>query len=58
MCSAKQIIDWIYTNLSGRFFFGEVTNGSSMHRRVAFEVHSEASYFALILPEINKFSPR
>jgi hypothetical protein len=58
---AKQISDWIYENLSGRFYFGEVfsvsvdTGNTTMHRRVAFEIHSEASYFALVLPEINKF---
>lgn len=60
-CSAKKISDWIYENLSGRFFFGEVfstnptTGQTSMHRRASFEIHSEASYFALVLPEINKF---
>jgi hypothetical protein len=60
-CSAKKISDWIYENLSGRFYFGEVfshnsTSGqTSMHRRAAFEIHGEASYFALVLPDINKF---
>lgn len=57
-CPAKQISDWIYVNLSGRFFFGEIYEGLTMHRRAAFEIHSEASYFALVLPEINKFLPR
>ena len=60
-CSAKKISDWIYENLSGRFFFGEVfttnpnTGQTSLHRRAGFEIHSEASYFALVRPEINKF---
>ncbi len=59
--SPKKISDWIYENLSGRFYFGEifVTNehsgGTVMRRRAAFEIHSEASYFALVLTEINKF---
>lgn len=59
--SAKKISDWIYENLSGRFYFGEVfvtdeNSGSTvMKRRAAFEIHSEASYFALSLTEINKF---
>ena len=59
--SAKKISDWIYENLSGRFYFGEVFvagengNGTVIRRRAAFEIHSEASYFALVLTEINKF---
>lgn len=60
-CSAKKISDWIYENLSGRYYFGEIvftnddTGHINMHRVAAFEIHSEASYFALVLPEINKF---
>jgi hypothetical protein len=58
---AKKITDWIYENLSGRFYFGEVflhneaSGQFTITKRAAFEIHSEASYFALVLPEINKF---
>jgi hypothetical protein len=59
----KIITDWIYENLSGRFYFGDVVNTGtaeseknfSLQKRAAFEIHSEASYFALVLTEINKF---
>jgi hypothetical protein len=62
-CSAKKVTDWIYSNLQGRFYFGQVTSSNSNNgvtnlilcSRAAFEIHSEASYFALSLPEINKF---
>jgi hypothetical protein len=55
----KVITDWIYENLSGRFFFGdwynEDENGKNgMVRCVAFEEPGEASYFTLILDTINK----
>lgn len=55
----EQIRSWIYENLSGRFFLGPwVVNKDSkfslMHR-AAFEIPSEAGYFCLILPDIDKF---
>lgn len=53
----KKISDWIYENLQGRFYYGEIVEGHgrgmSIKQRAAFEIHSEASYFALILNEIN-----
>ena len=58
----KHIINWIWENLSGRFFFGDYyqIHGNSRSKNnlckiAAFEIHSEASYFAMVLPEINKF---
>lgn len=61
-CRPKKISDWIYENLHGRFFFGDVVTHDSnssrsmqIQKRAAFEIHSEASYFALMLSEINKF---
>ena len=57
----KKVSDWIYENLSGRYYFGEVVgnntagSGLTMQKRAAFEIHSEASYFALMLPDLNKF---
>lgn len=56
----KKISDWIWANLAGRFYLGETfvfRSGSSiLLKRSAFEIHSEASYFGLLLPEINKNS--
>jgi hypothetical protein len=55
----KKISDWIYENLAGRFFLGDVlvTNerGQHIRKRAGFEVHGEATLFALQLSEINKF---
>jgi len=59
----KRIRDWIWENLHGRFFLGDtyvvVSEGRStrsvLHKRAGFEIHSEASYFAMFLPDINKF---
>lgn len=56
--SYEQIKSWIYENLSGRFFLGPwvVLKDSKfglMHR-AGFEIPSEAGYFCLVLPDINK----
>lgn len=58
--SNKQITDWIWENLEGRFWFGDhyqtSTDGSiQMVKMASFEKSSEASYFALILTEINQY---
>lgn len=58
--SDKIITNWIWENLTGRFYFGdyyEAPNSKSLTLRKAagFELHSEASYFAMFLPELNKF---
>lgn len=63
--SEKKISDWIWENLHGRFYFGDVyvrvasTNDkerrTQLQKRAAFEIHGEASYFAMCLPELNKF---
>lgn len=58
----KQITDWIYENLEGRFYIGptDITIAKSemmvthRHHCVAFEIVSEASYFSLTLSQINK----
>jgi hypothetical protein len=55
----KDITDWIYENLSGRFYVGDETvtdepTGQFKIQKVAgFERHEEASYFGLFLPDIN-----
>ena len=56
----KTISDWIWTNLAGRFYYGEhyyKDADSNIHsqRCAAFEIAAEASMFALILDQINKF---
>lgn len=56
--SDKTIQDWIYENLSGRFYLGyhDVNNSSGQFQRqmtVGFELTSEATYFSLFLPQIN-----
>ena len=57
----NQISNWVFENLNGRFYFGDIvgpaegSSGLSMRKRAAFEIHSEASYFALVLLDINKF---
>ena len=57
--SQKHIRDWLYENLSGRFWMGDQYYASegnklSLEKCVAFEEHSEASYFSLMLDQINQ----
>ena len=57
--SDKIISDWIWANLSGRFYFGDhyykADDGTvNLTKRAAFESPGEASMFALILDQINK----
>jgi len=57
-CPEKDISDWIWNNLSGRFWFGDTyahTPGGSISvcKRAAFELGSEASVFGLMLDTIN-----
>lgn len=60
--SAKDITDWIYENLEGRFYMGQIdireTMTSPTHRKtlVAFEHPGEASYFSLYLTQINNYN--
>jgi hypothetical protein len=54
----KDITDWIYENLEGRFYIGNVDEKLSgkIQRKacVGFESPGEASYFSLFLEQINK----
>lgn len=55
----KQITDWIWEHLDGRFYFGEYYydsgNGAfASQKMAAFEEPGEASYFALVLDTVNK----
>lgn len=54
----KDISDWVYENLEGRFYFGQIdvkTDSGRYSRQchIAFEIGGEASYFALYLTQIN-----
>lgn len=54
----KKVTDWIFEKLQGRFFFGDCYRESTtkyLQKQAAFEIHSEASYFAMVLNDINKF---
>jgi hypothetical protein len=51
----KKLSDWIFENLQGRFYIGNVDTAQQRHTVVAFELASEASYFSLLLPQINYF---
>lgn len=54
----RDILNWIYENLEGRFYLGEhitTDSGSLVSRKcAAFERHHEASYFTLMLDTFNK----
>lgn len=60
VCAPKQISDWIWENLEGRFWFGdwydtsENTKSIVMHSCVAFENPGEASMFSLCLDTIQQ----
>ena len=55
----KNISDWIWENLEGRFWLGDYFKNeddrTTMCKCVAFELHSEASYFSLFLDKINSW---
>lgn len=57
--SEKIIADWIWENLTNRFYMGDVFtsdgNGTQMCKCVGFEEEGEASYFALMIDTINKY---
>lgn len=57
----KNIADWIFENLEGRFYIGVIdipkssTGNVTMRQSlVAFELASEATYFSMFLTQINK----
>jgi len=54
----KQISDWIYENLKGRYYINDAyvkneRNHTNLQICVAFEIASEASFFGLMLDKIN-----
>ena len=55
----KTISDWIWTNLDGRFWYGDyyykdAANNVAFQKCAAFEIPGEASMFALMLDQVNK----
>jgi len=55
-CREKNIIDWVYENLDGRFWAGQAYDDSGTIKFcVAFEIQSEASYFTLFLDQFNRW---
>ena len=55
----QNITNWIYENLTSRFYFGEHyylddANRIQKSYKAGFELHSEASYFGLFLDQINR----
>lgn len=53
-CNEKNIVNWLYENTVGRFFVETKPIDGRMSMIVAFENHSESSFFALQLDMINK----
>lgn len=45
------ILDWIHENTESRFYISRMTGSANVC--VAFETHSETTYFALMLQDIN-----
>lgn len=57
--SEKVISDWIWTNLDGRFWYGDYyykdeNTNVVFQKCAAFEIPGEASMFALMLDQVNK----
>jgi hypothetical protein len=57
--SEKELADWIYEHLQGRFYIGDhyspkEQGGLIMCKKVAFEIPAELTYFAMFLDTINK----
>lgn len=59
-CDEKSVTDWIWDNLSGRFYFGDIyrenpaSSGIVVCKRASFEQGAEASFFGMMLDTINK----
>ncbi|HET8688710.1 MAG TPA: hypothetical protein VFM18_19005 [Methanosarcina sp.] len=56
----KNITDWVWSNLDGRFWYGDWYSKAEndrvvMQKCIAFEEPGEASMFCLILDQINTY---
>lgn len=49
-----QLANWLFENLSGRFYIGQDDSENKRQVLVAFESPGEASYFSLCLSSINQ----
>ena len=60
--SEKKILDWVYENLESRFWMGDSYSNfdDKLHlsKCIAFESPSEASYFLLLIDQINSWEIR
>jgi hypothetical protein len=58
--SEKNVTDWLYENLEGRFYLGQIdvkqpdSRPTFRQTIVAFEYPSEATYFSIFLSQINQ----
>ena len=52
IATKKNLTDWLYENLDGRFYIGEEDIDKIRYTVIAFEVAGESSYFSLCLPDI------
>ena len=57
MTTEKIILDWIHENTVGRFYYGAAVaytgKGARGAVKVGFEVHSECTYFSMLLNTFN-----
>ena len=55
------IVNWIYENLEGRFWFDNIQHRTGQEGKLAlsacvgFEIPGESSYFSLMLDKINRY---
>ena len=58
--SEKHVQDWIWSNLDGRFYYSDWysntdNNTVTFNKCAAFEIPAEASFFALMIDQINAY---
>lgn len=60
--SEKKILDWVYENLESRFWLGDsysnVDDKLNLSKCIAFESPAEASYFLLLVDNINSWEAK
>jgi len=53
-CDLRDIDDWIYTNLEGRYSISTISVTNQEHVEIGFENPNEASMFGLVVNQINR----
>ena len=53
-CDIKDIDDWIYINLEGRYSISSISVANQQQIEVGFENPAEASMFGLVINQINR----